>query len=168
MPKKDVDVYVRLRQGDKDALELMYDRYGKLLYSFSYKMTEDQQFSEEIVQEVFIKIWTQKSSYDETKGKFSSWLLTITRNTVIDHLRKKRETASEIATKEMAEDPDPSVEDQVEWNEKRGVVREAIEQLKPEQQNVIVLFYYRGLSQQKIADQCDIPLGTVKGVSGLP
>ncbi|WP_369682430.1 RNA polymerase sigma factor [Alkalihalobacillus sp. LMS6] len=163
MPEHDVELYKKLRRGEKEALEQMYDKYSKLLFSFTFKMTEEKQLAEEIVQEVFIKVWTQKSSYDETKGKFSSWLLTMTRNTVIDHIRKKRETASEIATKEMTEDPDPSVEDQVEWKEKRAVVRRAISQLKREQQKVITLFYYQGLSQQKIADSCDLPLGTVKG-----
>ncbi len=89
MSEHDVQLYKKLRRGEKEALEQMYDKYSKLLFSFSFKMTEEKQLAEEIVQEVFIKVWTQKSSYDETKGKFSSWLLTMTRNTVIDHHRKK-------------------------------------------------------------------------------
>lgn len=163
MSELDARLYSRMKRGDKEALEDLYDRYVKLLYSFSYKMLEDKQVSEEIVQEVFIKIWTQKSAYDDSKGKFSSWLLTITRNTVIDHIRKRKEVVSDMQARELTEDPDPSVEDQVEWKEKKEDIKQAMNQLGTDQQQVIELFYFKGMSQQKIAEQCDIPLGTVKG-----
>ncbi|GAJ99985.1 RNA polymerase sigma factor [Geomicrobium sp. JCM 19055] len=60
MSERDAKTYARLKLGDKEALAQLYDQYSKLLYSFSFKMMNDQQVAEEIVQEVFIKIWTQK------------------------------------------------------------------------------------------------------------
>ncbi|KYG28251.1 RNA polymerase sigma factor [Alkalihalobacillus trypoxylicola] len=163
MPEQDAKIYAKMKLGDKQALEELYDRYVKLLYSFSYKMLQDKHTSEEIVQEIFVKIWTQKSSYDETKGKFSSWLLTITRHAIIDYMRKKKELVSDMTARELQPDSEQSVEDQIEWKEKREYIKEALNQLKEEQKLVIDLFYFKGLSQQKIADHCRIPLGTVKG-----
>ncbi|GAF11466.1 RNA polymerase sigma-70 factor [Bacillus sp. JCM 19046] len=163
MSELDAKLYSSMKSGDKQALEELYDRYVKLLYSFSYKMLEDKQQAEEIVQEVFIKIWTQKSHYDESKGKFSSWLLTTTRNTVIDTIRKRKEIPSDMQERDTIADTDPSVEDQVEWKEKKEVIQAAMNKLGPDQRQVIELFYFKGMSQQKISDQCDIPLGTVKG-----
>lgn len=67
------NIDVRIEQEDKSALEQIYDRYEKLLFSFAYRMTGNKQLAEEVVQEVFIKLQTKKSMYDQTKGKFSSW-----------------------------------------------------------------------------------------------
>jgi RNA polymerase sigma factor (sigma-70 family) len=93
MSDRDVELYDQVQHGDKAALEELYDKYEKLLYSFAFRMTGHRELSEEVVQEVFIKIWTKKRMYDQSKGKFSSWILTIVRNTSIDQMRKRKETS---------------------------------------------------------------------------
>ncbi|MFZ3580329.1 RNA polymerase sigma factor [Virgibacillus sp. DJP39] len=163
MREHDVELFNRAQAYDENALELLYDRYEKLLFSFSYRMTNNKFLAEEVVQDVFTKIWSKQRTFDETKGKLSSWLLTVTRNATIDMLRKKKETPYELDERDALHDLNPSTEEQIEWKERSEEVREAIRELTNEQQEIIELFYFKGLSQSKIADECEIPLGTVKG-----
>lgn len=163
MSEMDVELYERVLNQDKEALGLLYERYEKLLFSFAYRMTKRRELSEEIVQEVFIKIWTKPGIYDQSKGKFSSWLLTVTRNTSIDQLRKKNENSYEIEERDALQQEGPSIEEEVEWKEEGRRLRKAMKFLAQEQQEIVELFYFKGLSQRKIADKFEIPLGTVKG-----
>ncbi|KAA0544602.1 sigma-70 family RNA polymerase sigma factor [Bacillus sp. BGMRC 2118] len=157
-------LYVRVLEKDKQALELLYERYEKLLYSFSYRLTQDQELAEEVVQEVFMKLWKGLGKYDDSKGKFSSWILTVTRHSAIDLIRKRnRETTVELDTDDTIPSKEATVEEQVEWNEKGNTLRKALSSLKEEQQKVINLVYFKGLTHQKISEECNIPIGTVKG-----
>ncbi|WP_227396925.1 RNA polymerase sigma factor [Jeotgalibacillus aurantiacus] len=160
----DTELYVRLRQNDKEALAQLYDRYEKLVYSFAYRMTKDRTLAEETVQEVFVKLWRTNAEYDESKGKFSSWLLTITRNKALDLIRKSAakptvEFEERDSLKETAETPDDILEEKT----KNQAVRKAVARLKEEQRTIIELFYFKGLTQDAIAQQTGLPLGTVKG-----
>ncbi|QKS70390.1 sigma-70 family RNA polymerase sigma factor [Paenalkalicoccus suaedae] len=161
---EDLQLYEQLRSGDKASLEALYDKYEKLLYSFAYKMVRDPGAAEEVVQEVMIKLWRGIGDYAADKGKFSSWLLTITRNTAIDYLRKQKRVKSEEVHQEFdTADTQQSVEELVEWKEQGDRLRQAMKHLKHEQQVIIEMFYFKGYSQRMIADEVDIPLGTVKG-----
>lgn len=160
----DLKLYERLRSGNKEALESLYDKYESLLYSFSYKMVQDPQASEEIVQEVMIKVWKGTGSYSAESGKFSSWILTVTRNTAIDYIRKQQKVRTEEIHQEVElRDRRTPVEELVEWEEQGDQLREAMRTLKDDQQVIIDLFYFKGYSQRKISEKVDIPLGTVKG-----
>lgn len=161
----DAELYERLLKKDKDALEQLYDKYEKLLFSFALKMVHSSESAEEIVQEVMMKLWRgQGGTYSEEKGKFSSWILTITRNASIDYLRKqKRRTEEEVHQEVEIHDPQPSVSELVEWKQESEKIRQAMAALKEEQQHVIDLFYFKGYSQKMIAEKINIPLGTVKG-----
>lgn len=164
MSNRDFELYQKMIDGDKQSLEAIYDKYEKLLYSFVIKLSSDQSLAEEVLQEVFIKLWTHKAKYDETKGKFSSWIVTITRYTAIDIIRaKKNENVSLEEETDMPEQQGDSVEDLVEWKEKSSEVRKAIDELSEDQRKIVHLFYFQGCSQSKIAEECDLPLGTVKG-----
>jgi len=160
----DLKLYERVRAQDKHALEALYDKYERLLYSFSYKMVTDPEAAEEIVQEVMIKLWKGKGVYSPEQGKFSSWLLTVTRNTAIDFLRKQQKVSKEeVHTEVELHDNQPPLEQMVEWKEQGERLREAMRTLKKDQQMIIELFYFKGYSQSKISEKVDIPLGTVKG-----
>jgi RNA polymerase sigma factor (sigma-70 family) len=157
-------LYLKVLEKDKRALETIYEKYEKLLFSFSIRMTQDHTLAEEVVQEVFIKLWRGIGVYDESKGKFSSWLLTVTRNSAIDLIRKrKRDTTVELDDRDSIQSTDDSVEDQVEWQEEGTALRKAVSTLKEDQQKIIDLVYFKGHTQQKISEECNIPLGTVKG-----
>ncbi|WP_026694547.1 RNA polymerase sigma factor [Peribacillus kribbensis] len=161
---QDVQLYQRILQRDKNSLEMLYIRYEKLIYSFIYKMTQNPEICEEVIQEVFLKLWRNHSTYSEDKGKFSSWLLTLTRNTALDILRKrKKETPYEYIETEASEAAGESAEDLAEWKERGSLIRRAVSTLKDDQKRVIDLFYFKGLTQSKISEVTDLPLGTVKG-----
>jgi RNA polymerase sigma-70 factor (ECF subfamily) len=160
---KDAELYERVLNGDQHALEMLYDKYEKLLYSFSYRMTRHKESAEEVVQEVFVKVWKGQGNFDVDKGKFSSWLLTIARNASIDLMRKRKEPAYELEERDSLTSSDPSTEDLVEWKERGAELRKAISMLKEEQQRIIESFYFKGNTQRKIAEELNLPLGTVKG-----
>ncbi|HET7656727.1 MAG TPA: sigma-70 family RNA polymerase sigma factor [Bacillales bacterium] len=159
----DAELYSKVQSGDQNALELLYDKYEKLLYSFSYRMTKQQQSAEEVVQEVFIKVWKGQGDYDPEKGKFSSWLLTIARNASIDLMRKQKVQTFELEERDSLVSEDPSTEDLVEWKETGSKLRKAVLKLGEEQRMIIESFYFKGNTQRFIAEQFDLPLGTVKG-----
>lgn len=162
----DSQLYSLLISKDQAALEEIYIRYERLLYSFAYRMTQSAQLAEDTVQEVFIKLWKEHAPYTENKGKFSSWLLTMTRNTSLDALRKKgKQQEVGLLEKDAEKMPIPAdemPEEMLEWKEKETVLRKAIHKLKEEQRTIVELFYFHGLSQESISNRLDIPLGTVK------
>ena len=160
----DGTLYALAAAKDRSAFETLYDRYEKLIFSFAYRLTRDREIAEEVVQDVFVKLWNGTTTYQEDKGAFSSWLLTVTRNKAIDEIRRlKRHDHEEMIEKDALLEQPGSVESTVEWSEQQDAIRNAVGGLKPDQQKIIELFYFKGLSQQKIADHCDLPLGTVKG-----
>jgi RNA polymerase sigma factor (sigma-70 family) len=164
---KDIDLYRKVVE-DKDtaALRQLYRKYEKLIYSFTYKMTADREIAEEVIQEVFLKLWKKHAPYDRSKGKFSSWLLTMTRNTCLDALRKRKKHESVEYMEHDSLHVQVSNEtpaDIVEWKEKGDAIRDCIRTLKEDQQRIVHLFYFKGLTQQSISKNTDTPLGTVKG-----
>lgn len=167
----DAQLYVRVRSKDQIALEELYNRYERLVYSFAYRMTQDSLMAEDIVQEVFTKIWKDHAPYTENKGKFSSWLLTMTRNASLDILRKKGKQQEVGLLDKDAEQMKTPIEEMpehmLEWKEKGTVLRKAINRLKEEQRTIVELFYFHGLSQDTISSKLDIPLGTVKSRTRL-
>ncbi|GGJ90734.1 DNA-directed RNA polymerase sigma-70 factor [Lentibacillus kapialis] len=163
MREQDAELFYRIQSKDEDALEQLYDRYEKLLFSFSYRMTNNKFLAEEAVQDVFTKIWSKQRHFDEEKGKFSSWLLTVTRHACIDLLRKKKEPTYELEERDSLHTQEPTPEETVEWQERGEEVRKAVKQLTEEQQEMIELFYFKSMSQTNISKTCNIPLGTVKG-----
>lgn len=158
----DTSLYLRVGEQDKAALEELYDRYEKILFSFLYKMLEDRGLAEEALQEVFIKIWRGKGIYDESKGKFTSWLFRMAQNTAIDLIRKRKKPTVPIEEAAQMVSHDQSVDDQIVWQEKKSQIEQAVEQLSTEQQKMVDLFYFKGHTHEIIAEMCDIPLGTVK------
>ncbi|MGI2328775.1 RNA polymerase sigma factor [Planococcus sp. YIM B11945] len=158
----DSELYVRIRAKEKEALEQLYDRYEKILFSFIYKMTEDRSLAEEALQEVFIKIWRGKGDYDDSKGKFTSWLFRMAQNVAIDLIRKRK--APSVPLDEIGDmaSQDSSVEDAAEWQEKKEEIETAVLSLSEEQQKMIQLFYFKGYTHETISSLCDVPLGTVK------
>ncbi|TDQ42719.1 RNA polymerase sigma factor [Aureibacillus halotolerans] len=148
---------------DESALEKLYDQYERLLYSFAFRITKSKALSEEVLQEVFIKLWEGRAVYCKSKGSFSSWLLTVTRFTAIDLLRKNMK---QVPTEDYVFENSPSeenIERDVEWRETGSQLWNAVGTLSDEQKEIVELFYYQGLTQRKIAEVCSMPLGTVKG-----
>lgn len=158
----DEQLYQQIVQQDKKALEELYDRYERILFSFIYRFTKDAGLTEEVLQDLFMKLWQNKAIYQSGKGKFSSWLLTIARNAAIDQIRKKKVT--EVEFQDHDAEPDLEIpEEVVVLKEESLIIQKALAHLPKEQQHVVKLFYFDGEPQSNIAKICKIPLGTVKG-----
>jgi RNA polymerase sigma-70 factor (ECF subfamily) len=158
----------RMERGEIVALEQIYDRYSALVFSVSYRVLSDGQLAEDVVQEVFLRLWRRPSSYDPERGRFTSWLMSVTRNRALDELRRitrrrRVEYRDEEPTHQLAsQDPRDDPQLGLALAERRRSVREAMTRLPPAQREVLELAYFAGLTQVEIADRTGDPLGTVK------
>jgi len=154
-----------LVQQDVRALEALYVRYSRPIFSLALKILGDREVVEEVVQEVFLRLWTRAFGYDPQRGKLLSWLLTITHHRAIDELRRRRSQPEvdglqeQLAAVEEA-DADPSKS--LVQVEEREAVQQALAQLPEAQRRPIELAYYGGLTQVEIAQLLREPLGTIK------
>ncbi|KAB7707871.1 sigma-70 family RNA polymerase sigma factor [Bacillus aerolatus] len=162
--KRDEELMKLVNKKDRRALEELYDRYIKLIYSFVFKFTNgNAETTKEIVQLVFLKLWTTKSSYHSSKGKFVNWLLTVTRNVCVDYIRKdsihtqNNQQMNPHLPVEIA-DPVDEIEKKLTFNE----VAAAKSKLSTSQKRLIDLLYWKGFSLTEIAKMENEPVGTVK------
>ena len=158
----------RVRLGDAPALHALYDRYVRQCFSLALRLLNETPLAEEVVQDVFLKLWSRPDSYSAHKGKFVSWLLSLIHHRCIDLLRRRSRTEVPLEQDEnggfldMQPDPGPDPGDQAWMQEERREILTALGQIAPNQREVIELAYFRGLSQSQIAARLQQPLGTVK------
>ena len=151
-----------LRKKDQQAFGYLYDNYSAALNGIIYKMVEDRELAEDILQEVFIKIWNNFQSYDDSKGRLFTWMLNITRNLTIDTLRSKGyKKQQKIQNNESSVDNLTDHSSNIEKFDSLGI-RKHLTSLKDDQKKIIDLAYFSGLTQDEIAKTLAIPLGTVK------
>lgn len=164
----DEELMQRLFYKDLAAFRTLYDRYANLVYSTSLRVLRDSHMAEDMVQEVFLRIWRRPDSYLPQKGRFATWLTSVTRNRAVDAIRSRnRRYRYETSSPEEQEIdvPDAAGEDPAltaELADQRRLVLAAMKDLPQEQRQVIELAYFGGLTQQEIADLTGQPLGTVK------
>lgn len=148
------------------ALSVLYDRYGRTVYGSGLKLLGDSSLAEELVQEVFLKVWRSSRTFDSSRSSFSTWLYRVTRNAALDlyrhrarEVRSVSDGASHIAaTRDSSPGPQDIVDDSwLSWR-----VSRALEGLDASHREVIELAYFRGLSQREISRQTGVPIGTVK------
>ena len=148
--------------GDAVALRELYDRYGKVIYSFAYRLTQDATLSEECVQDVFVALWRRAADFDPTRAKLTTWLFVVARNRAIELGRQKnRRPELRDDLEPVGSEPDPA--DRVTAADESQRVAEAMAELPDDQLAVLRLSYFDGLSHSEIAEVIGIPLGTVKG-----
>lgn len=156
----------RVAGGDAVALRELYERYGKLVYSFAYRLTADATLAEECVQDVFVTLWRRAGDFDPSRAKLTTWLFTVARNRAIDLGRQKArrpELREELEPSGSAADP----ADLASETDASQRLAEAMAELPEEQLAVLRLAYFDGLSHTEISDLTGIPLGTVKGRARL-
>jgi RNA polymerase sigma-70 factor (ECF subfamily) len=156
-----------IAEGKKWAMEPLYERYNRILYSLAYHMVVDQQVAEDLLQDSFLSVWRRAISYSPESGTVRSWLVSIVHHRTIDYLRAIRRLAGlrEITWEEAEQDESTAFPDV--WEEAlRSVqgeqIRTALMNIPREQQMVIELAYFQGWTHSEISEECEIPLGTVK------
>ena len=156
-----------IANGDKDALECVYNRYGTSVFSLARYMLREEAIAEEITQEVFITLWLKASTFNPQRGSPRAWLMSIAHNRVIDQLRsskRARESSNRVASDLLALHTLSHVntEDEAQRSLDREQVLKALTALPEEQRKVVIMAYFEGYSQSEIAKALDQPLGTVK------
>jgi RNA polymerase sigma-70 factor (ECF subfamily) len=164
----DAELIAAIASGDVGSLEQLYDRYSALVFSVGLRVLNDRQLAEDVAQEVFLRVWRRPLAYDPDRGRFISWLMSVTRNRAIDEQRRQSRRlrseengdnpAREVPSGDRLDDPQAAAL----YGEERRAVREALTRLPPEQRYAIELAYFGGLTQVEIAERTGDPLGTVK------
>ncbi len=149
------------------AMEPLYQRYSRILYSLAYRMVSDHQIAEDLLQDAFLAVWKRATSYSAQSGAVRSWLVSIIHHRTIDYLRgvRRRSVLKEATWEEVDRDERTAQPDAWEgaWQSiQSDQVRAALMQLPTEQRMVIELAYFQGWTHSEIAEGCQIPLGTVK------
>jgi len=148
------------------ALSRLYDRYSRTVFGVGLKILSDRSMAEELVQEVFLKVWRSSGTFDPSRGSFSTWLYRVTRSVALDLYRKRAHRVRPVsdgqlhiaAERDSSAGPQELVDESwLSWR-----VSRALEVLDAPHREVIDLAYFGGLSQREISEQTGIPLGTVK------
>jgi RNA polymerase sigma-70 factor (ECF subfamily) len=151
-----------LQQQDQSAFSYLYDNYAAALNGTIYRMVEDIQLSEDILQEAFIKIWNNFKSYDSSKGRLFTWMVNIARNLTIDTLRSKGYKKQQKISQD--ENSVSTYQDRSFATDRFDSIglRKQVSALKQDQKDIIDLAYFNGYTQEEISKYMGIPLGTVK------
>jgi RNA polymerase sigma-70 factor (ECF subfamily) len=170
-PAIDVDAEIellrRIGRGDRESFAQLYDRFSSAVFSAAFRIVNNQQAAEDVLQEVFLQVWEKAALYDPARGKPLTWAITLTRNKAIDRLRatQRRGRLQESLERDagVSEQFDGrSSFDAVDLLEKGKLVAEAMRKLPPEQREALDLAFFSGLTQSEIAEHLKEPLGTIK------
>lgn len=156
------ELLAQIYKKDGKAFNTLYDMYSKSLYGVIFNLLKNKEEAEDVLQEVFVKIWKNIDSYNDTKGRFFTWILNIARNASIDRLRSKDHTKN---LKNLSVDNFVHILDHnatvVNKIDAIGI-REFVKKLKPVCVRIIELLFFKGYTQQEASDELAMPLGTVK------
>jgi RNA polymerase sigma-70 factor (ECF subfamily) len=156
------ELVLALKAQDQQAFSYLYDHYGATLNGIIFRMVRNNELSEDILQEAFLKIWNNFSQYDKSKGRLFTWMVQLTRNLTIDTLRSK-----DYRNQHKISGNENSVTNLSESGFTSGKfdsmgIRKQLEGLKLEQRILIDMAYFDGFTQNEISKETGIPLGTVK------
>jgi RNA polymerase sigma factor (sigma-70 family) len=150
---------------DGDALEALYDRYGRAAFSLARRILAEETLAQDVVQEVFLSLWRNAHRFDAGRGTVATYLLSMTHHRAVDVVRREEKLRRWRTSDEVLDfEPDPKggVEDEVEAGQRRAEVRAALAVLPPAQREALLLAYFGGYTQREVAALVGIPLGTVK------
>lgn len=152
----------KIAAGDKTAVEECLKKYGGLVWSLSRRMLRNSDDAEDAVQEIFLDVWKNAGKFDESQSSETTFIAMIARRRLIDRIRfVSRRISADALDEVMAEPVDRSDKTMQTSLEANDAVK-ALNQLRPEQREVLQLSIVQGLSHQEIADRTGMPLGTVK------
>lgn len=156
------ELVLLLKKQDTNAFSYLYDNYSAAIFGVITRMVEEQHLAEDILQEAFVKIWNNFNQYDSSKGRLFTWMINLTRNLTIDTLRSKG-----FKKQQKISQDEKSVLNYQDGGFNTAKfdtigLRKQLALLKPEQQIVIELAYFNGYTQDEIAKEIGIPIGTVK------
>ncbi len=166
----DNELVQRFIEGDQNSLEILIHRHKGRIYSYIVLIVKNQELAEDVFQETFIKVIRslKRGKYVEN-GKFVSWVLRISHNLIIDHFRKEKlqgtvsNESNGIDIFNSQKFSEETIEDQMVNDQILSEVKELIKELPEDQQQVIYMRHYMGLSFKEIAEQTEVSINTALG-----
>ena len=158
-PTADAILLAMIEQGDENAMADLYDRHSRIVFAAALRVLHERSAAEDVLQEVFLRVWRKPSGFEGARGSLGAWLSVIARNRAIDVLRRRRPTDS------VDDVPLACPGDLSEHIEQRVMVeriRSLIQKLPPVQQRVLELAFFQDMTHAEIAAQTRMPLGTIK------
>lgn len=150
-----------VKEGKVEKMAVLFEKHHVALFNFFMRLTGNRNISEDLVQEVFMRMLKYRSTY-QGRSKFTLWMYQIARNAHIDYLRKKKDA---LPLDEQWTDPvttDDSPEEKLEGGQEVQLLRQALAQLPLKKREVLILSRYQNLKYKEIAELMDCHIGTVK------
>jgi RNA polymerase sigma-70 factor (ECF subfamily) len=157
----DIELIDRIVARDERAVADLYDRHSRLLFGLILRILRDRSESEEVLQEVFVLVWTRAETYNVALGSPAAWLVRVARNRAIDRLRSNTVRLRAVESAPMPL-PAESPEARAALSEQQQAVAHALDALPHDQRQLIEEAYFLGLTQSELAEKFGLPLGTVK------
>jgi RNA polymerase sigma factor (sigma-70 family) len=151
-----------VERGEESALAELYDRYGRTAYGLSLRMLREESLAEDAVQEAFLTVWRNASTFVPERAKASTWILTIVHHRAVDLIRREERRRTEPLEPVEATVGGGSVDEETWLRLQRERVQEALRKLPDQQREAIELAYYGGFTQSELAARLGQPLGTIK------
>lgn len=155
----DMGLLRRIQSGDQEAMSVLFDRYGTMVYSVALRVLKDAGEAEDVMQEIFVQVWKNPGAFVSGKGSLGGWLVVVARNRSIDMIRRRRPTEQ---VELFALPSSTNLAREAERNSLLGKIRAVMGSLPEEQRKSVELAFFEGLSHSEIAEKTGDPLGTVK------
>ena|SRR2546425_7154558 len=161
---RDRELVRRVGGGDEEAFRRLFRRYGPVAKALAARVVRQDFMAEEIVQEAFLALWRSPDSYQEDRGSFRAWLMSAVHHRAVDMVRREEAQRRRSHTQDpiVQEDVGEQVVEETDLAESRVRVREALDEIPPDQRRVLELMYFEGKTQSAVAEELGLPLGTVK------
>ncbi|MGF1458164.1 MAG: sigma-70 family RNA polymerase sigma factor [Leptolyngbyaceae cyanobacterium] len=160
----DAELIEHLRAGYQDALRLLYQRYSGLVYTTALKMLSRPSEAEDLTQEVFLTFWKQEK-FDPTRAALGTYLCVLTRSRALNRIRSRGSQQRSLEQLQAIPPPELMASTPLEkasLQEQQQTLKQALAELPERQRQILEMNFYQGVSQSNIAQQLDLPLGTVK------
>ncbi len=152
----------RVASHDRDAFHQLYSATSARIFGIVLKVVRDRRISEEVTQEVYLEIWKTAPRFDPERGSGIGWMLMLAHSRAVDRVRYEERQIPCLPLEDSSCDAPFSAEDSDELHFDFVPVRSAVARLPAQQRTVVALAFYQGLSHRQVAEQLDIPLGTMK------
>ena len=173
LTESDAEIIEQARRGDPLAWEKLVVRYSKRIYNLCYRFVERTDQAEDLTQDIFVKVFRNLNNYRAETGSFSTWLMSVSRNLLIDHYRQSKDERATISASASDEEEQPGLlenlaadaptpEAEMDRLEKVATLRKCLNRLSPELREAVILRDLEELSYQEISTVLGIPDGTVK------
>lgn len=160
----DAELIERLRSGHQDALRLLYQRYSSLVYTIALKMLNSTSEAEDLTQDVFLNFWKQEK-FDPNRAALSTYLCVITRSRALNRIKHRGSQQRSLEKLQALPPPELTASTPLEnasLEEQQQALKRVMAELPDQQRRILEMNFYQGVSQSNIAQQLDLPLGTVK------